>query len=71
MGAMFRSERMALAQLFVQPEAAYLTVSELGEAGFVQFRDVRSSNRNPTKLNTLFRSSTRTLTLSNANSSAK
>lgn len=37
---MFRSEEMALCQMFVQPEAAYTTVSELGELGLVQFRDV-------------------------------
>ncbi|XP_055906180.1 V-type proton ATPase 116 kDa subunit a 1-like [Eupeodes corollae] len=40
MGDMFRSEKMALCQLFIQPEAAYATVSELGEAGCVQFRDL-------------------------------
>lgn len=40
MGAMFRSEEMALCQLFIQPEAAYTSVSELGESGTVQFRDV-------------------------------
>ncbi|XP_031788196.1 V-type proton ATPase 116 kDa subunit a isoform X2 [Nasonia vitripennis] len=40
MGAMFRSEEMALCQLFIQPEAAYLSVSELGETGTVQFRDL-------------------------------
>lgn len=40
MGAMFRSEEMALCQLFIQPEAAYTSVSELGETGTVQFRDV-------------------------------
>lgn len=43
MGAMFRSEPMELAQLFIQPEAAYFTVSEIGEAGCVQFRDVRNN----------------------------
>lgn len=37
---MFRSEEMALCQLFIQPEAAYTSVSELGEAGTVQFRDL-------------------------------
>lgn len=41
MGAMFRSEEMALCQLFIQPETAYSAVSELGEKGTVQFRDVR------------------------------
>ncbi|XP_035742943.1 V-type proton ATPase 116 kDa subunit a1-like isoform X1 [Vespa mandarinia] len=40
MGAMFRSEEMALCQLFIQPETAYLSVSELGETGTVQFRDL-------------------------------
>ncbi|KAF5299268.1 hypothetical protein FQA39_LY02441 [Lamprigera yunnana] len=39
MGSIFRSEKMVLAQLFIQPEAAYYTVSELGEAGIVQFKD--------------------------------
>jgi hypothetical protein len=40
MGAMFRSEEMQLCQMFIQPEAAYSSVSELGETGAVQFRDV-------------------------------
>ncbi|XP_043282557.1 V-type proton ATPase 116 kDa subunit a1 isoform X2 [Venturia canescens] len=40
MGSMFRSEEMALCQLFIQPESAYLSVSELGETGTVQFRDL-------------------------------
>lgn len=40
MGAMFRSEEMTLCQMFIQPEAAYTSVSELGETGAVQFRDV-------------------------------
>ncbi|XP_077297070.1 V-type proton ATPase 116 kDa subunit a1-like isoform X2 [Arctopsyche grandis] len=40
MGSMFRSEEMALCQLFIQPEAAYTSVSELGENGTVQFRDL-------------------------------
>ncbi|XP_011643087.1 V-type proton ATPase 116 kDa subunit a [Pogonomyrmex barbatus] len=43
MGAMFRSEQMALCQLFIQPEAAYLSVSELGETGTVQFRDLNGN----------------------------
>lgn len=42
MGAMFRSEEMALCQMFIQPEAAYTSLSELGEIGAVQFRDVSS-----------------------------
>ncbi|KAK9298332.1 hypothetical protein QLX08_008333 [Tetragonisca angustula] len=40
MGALFKSEQMALCQLFIQPEAAYPSVSELGETGTVQFRDL-------------------------------
>ncbi|XP_055902515.1 V-type proton ATPase 116 kDa subunit a 1-like [Eupeodes corollae] len=40
MGDMFRSETMVLCQMFIQPEAAYTSVSELGEAGCVQFRDL-------------------------------
>lgn len=40
MGDLFRSEHMSLCQLFIQPEAAYASVSLLGEAGIVQFRDV-------------------------------
>lgn len=40
MAMMFRSEEMALCQMFIQPEAAYTSVSELGETGAVQFRDV-------------------------------
>lgn len=42
MGELFRSEEMTLAQLFLQSEAAYCCVSELGELGMVQFRDVSS-----------------------------
>ncbi|CAG9132148.1 unnamed protein product [Plutella xylostella] len=40
MGSMFRSEEMTLCQLFLQSEAAYACVSELGELGLVQFRDL-------------------------------
>ncbi|CAG0914205.1 unnamed protein product [Notodromas monacha] len=40
MGALFRSEEMSLCQLFLQSEAAYACVSELGELGLVQFRDL-------------------------------
>lgn len=40
MGSLFRSEGMALCQLFLQSESAYTCVSELGELGLVQFRDV-------------------------------
>ncbi|KAL5284894.1 unc-32.2 family protein [Megaselia abdita] len=42
MGSMFRSEEMALCQMFIQPEAAYTSVSELGETGTVQFRDLNN-----------------------------
>lgn len=40
MGSLFRSEEMTLSQLFLQSEAAYACVSELGELGLVQFRDL-------------------------------
>ncbi|GMS88009.1 hypothetical protein PENTCL1PPCAC_10184, partial [Pristionchus entomophagus] len=36
----FRSEEVCLAQLFLQSEAAYTCVAELGELGLVQFRDL-------------------------------
>ncbi|XP_075152930.1 V-type proton ATPase 116 kDa subunit a 1-like [Haematobia irritans] len=42
MGDMFRSEEMALCQLFIQPEAAYASIAELGELGCVQFRDLNT-----------------------------
>lgn len=40
MGSLYRSEEMCLAQIFLQSEAAYSCVAELGELGLVQFRDV-------------------------------
>jgi len=40
MGSLYRSEEMALCQLFLQAEAAYACISELGELGLVQFRDL-------------------------------
>ncbi|XP_050407626.1 V-type proton ATPase 116 kDa subunit a 1 isoform X2 [Patella vulgata] len=40
MGSLLRSEEMTLCQLFLQSEAAYTCVSELGELGLVQFRDL-------------------------------
>lgn len=43
MASFFRSEEMALCQLFLQSEAAYACVSELGELGLVQFRDLNSA----------------------------
>ncbi|KAM9216938.1 V-type proton ATPase 116 kDa subunit a 4 [Dugong dugon] len=36
----FRSEEMCLSQLFLQVEAAYCCVAELGELGLVQFKDL-------------------------------
>ncbi|KAE8738003.1 V-ATPase V0 Subunit A, partial [Frankliniella occidentalis] len=46
MGAMFRSEEMTLCQLFLQPEAAYTSVSALGEMGIAQFRDMNEEMNN-------------------------
>ena len=40
MGSMFRSEEMGLYQIYLQADAAYTCVSELGELGIVQFKDV-------------------------------
>lgn len=42
MGALFRSEEVCLVQLFLQSGSAYDCVSELGELGLVEFRDVSS-----------------------------
>jgi len=40
MGSLFRSQEMTNCQLFLQSEAAYACVAELGELGLAQFRDV-------------------------------
>eukprot|EP00117_Sycon_ciliatum_P034312 scpid31509/ scgid26213/ V-type proton ATPase 116 kDa subunit a isoform 1; Clathrin-coated vesicle/synaptic vesicle proton pump 116 kDa subunit; Vacuolar adenosine triphosphatase subunit Ac116; Vacuolar proton pump subunit 1; Vacuolar proton translocating ATPase 116 kDa subunit a isoform 1 len=40
MGSLFRSEEMTLAQLYLQADSAYYCISELGELGLVQFRDL-------------------------------
>lgn len=40
MGSLFRSEDMTLCQLYLQSEAAYSVVSQLGELGVVQFKDL-------------------------------
>ncbi|XP_063820553.1 V-type proton ATPase 116 kDa subunit a 2 [Pseudophryne corroboree] len=40
MGSLFRSETMCLAQLFLQAGSAYDCVSELGEMGLAEFRDL-------------------------------
>ena len=46
MGSLFRSEEMRLCQLFLQKEAAYACISELGEIGLVQFKDVSLKSDN-------------------------
>ncbi|KAM9795221.1 T cell immune regulator 1, ATPase H+ transporting V0 subunit a3b [Neosynchiropus ocellatus] len=43
MGSMFRSEEVCLVQLFLQSGSAYSCVSELGELGLVEFRDLNPS----------------------------
>ncbi|CAB1325325.1 unnamed protein product [Coregonus sp. 'balchen'] len=40
MGSMFRSEEVCLVQIFLQSGSAYNCVSELGELGLVEFRDL-------------------------------
>ncbi|XP_056390229.1 V-type proton ATPase 116 kDa subunit a 2 isoform X1 [Hyla sarda] len=40
MGSLFRSDTMCLAQLFLQSGSAYDCVSELGEMGLAEFRDL-------------------------------
>lgn len=42
MGSLFRGEEMCLAQLFLQAGSSYDCISELGELGLVEFRDVSS-----------------------------
>jgi len=37
---LFRSEDMVLCQMYLQADAAYSCVSQLGELGVVQFKDV-------------------------------
>ncbi|KAL0979347.1 hypothetical protein UPYG_G00183950 [Umbra pygmaea] len=43
MGSLFRSEEVCLAQLFLQSVSAYDCISELGELGLVEFRDLNPS----------------------------
>ncbi|XP_065424604.1 uncharacterized protein LOC101944206 [Chrysemys picta bellii] len=43
MGSLFRSESMCLAQLFLQAGSAYECLSELGERGLAEFRDLNPS----------------------------
>uniref|UniRef100_A0A8C2I1I0 V-type proton ATPase subunit a n=1 Tax=Cyprinus carpio TaxID=7962 RepID=A0A8C2I1I0_CYPCA len=40
MGSLFRSEEVCLVQIFLQTGSAYNCVSELGELGIVEFRDL-------------------------------
>ncbi|XP_058877491.1 V-type proton ATPase 116 kDa subunit a 3-like isoform X2 [Acipenser ruthenus] len=44
MGSLFRSEEVCLAQLFLQSASAYSCVSELGEMGLVEFRDLNPND---------------------------
>ncbi|XP_030070579.1 V-type proton ATPase 116 kDa subunit a 4 [Microcaecilia unicolor] len=43
MTSVFRSEEMCLTQLFMQVEAGYCCIAELGELGLVQFRDLNAN----------------------------
>ncbi|KAM9743992.1 V-type proton ATPase 116 kDa subunit a [Menidia menidia] len=43
MGTLLRGEEMCLAQLFLQSGSAYDCISELGELGLVEFRDLNPS----------------------------
>ncbi|KAM6358999.1 LOW QUALITY PROTEIN: V-type proton ATPase 116 kDa subunit a 3 [Alca torda] len=47
MGSLFRSEEVCLAQLFLQSASAYSCVSELGERGLLEFRDVPEPKVSP------------------------
>lgn len=40
MGSIYRSEEMSLCQIFLQTDAAYSCIAELGELGLAQFLDV-------------------------------
>jgi V-type H+-transporting ATPase subunit a len=77
MSTIFRSEEMTLCQLFLQPDAAYSCISELGELGIVQFRDVsrpvalRGSLSSEFAFVVASSSSIRTSTRSSASSSTK
>lgn len=39
--SLFRSASMSLIQLYIPAESVHATVTELGELGHVQFKDVR------------------------------
>lgn len=45
MSSLLRGEEMCLAQLFLQSGSAYDCISELGELGLVEFRDVSPDTR--------------------------
>lgn len=47
MGSMFRSEEVALVQLLLPTASAYNCVSQLGELGLVEFRDVSGVGQSP------------------------
>lgn len=47
MGSMFRSEEVALVQLLLPTGSAYNCVSQLGELGLVEFRDVSGVGQRP------------------------
>ena len=40
MSSLFRGEEMQLCQIYFKSEVAYSCVSQLGELGIVQFKDV-------------------------------
>lgn len=40
MGSLFRSEEMLQCQMYLQADAAYTAIAQLGELGIVQFKDV-------------------------------
>ena len=40
MGTMYRGEEMVLCQMYLQADSAYNCISQLGELGIVQFKDV-------------------------------
>lgn len=42
MGSLYRSEAMALCQLFIQSEASFNCLAQLGELGLVQFKDLNT-----------------------------
>ncbi|RZC34983.1 V-type proton ATPase 116 kDa subunit a, partial [Asbolus verrucosus] len=46
MGDLIRSEEMVLCHLFIPSEAAYFVISELGEVGLLQFRDLNKNLQN-------------------------